>query len=83
MLKVTLKRSLIGRPETQRRTVRALGLRKINSVSILPDVPTVRGQIFKVKHLVSVEETADVEKKVDVKKGPAIAEKIVESEVAK
>ena len=74
MLKVTLKRSLISRPETQRRTVRALGLRKVNSVSILPDVPTVRGQIFKVKHLVSVEEVADVEKKVDVKKGPAIAE---------
>ena len=83
MLKVTLKRSLIGRPETQRRTVRALGLRKLNSVSILPDVPTVRGQIFKVKHLVGVEEIADVEKKVEVKKGPAIAEKIVESEVAK
>jgi len=83
MLKVTLKRSLIGRPETQRRTVRALGLRKVNSVSMLPDLPTVRGQIFKVKHLVCVEEIADVEKKVDVKKGPAIAEKIVESEVAK
>ena len=74
MLKVTLKRSLISRPETQRRTVRALGLRKVNSVSILPDVPTIRGQIFKVKHLVSVEEVPDVEKKVDVKKGPAIAE---------
>ena len=74
MLKVTLKRSLISRPETQRRTVRALGLRKVNSVSILPDVPTIRGQIFKVKHLVSVEEVPDVAKKVDVKKGPAIAE---------
>ena len=78
-LKVTLKRSLIGRPETQRKTVRSLGLRKLNSFSILPDVPTIRGQVFKVKHLVSVEEIADVEevvtdKKVDVKKGPAIAE---------
>ncbi|UCD36581.1 MAG: 50S ribosomal protein L30, partial [Nitrospiraceae bacterium] len=30
MLKITLKRSLIGRPEKQRRVVRALGLRKIN-----------------------------------------------------
>jgi len=79
-LKVTLKRSLIGRPETQRKTVRALGLRKLNSFSILPDVPTIRGQVFKVKHLVSVEEIVEVEekvvadKKVDVKKGPAIAE---------
>ncbi len=85
-LKVTLKRSLISRPETQRKTVRSLGLRKINSFSILPDVPTIRGQIFKVKHLVAVEEIADDAaeekvvdvKKVDVKKGPAIAEKVVD-----
>ncbi|MBR1581280.1 MAG: 50S ribosomal protein L30 [Selenomonadaceae bacterium] len=55
-LKVTLKRSLIGRPETQRKTVKALGLGKLNSFSILPDDPCVRGQIFKVKHLVAVEE---------------------------
>ena len=89
-LKVTLKRSLISRPETQRKTVRSLGLRKINSFSILPDVPTIRGQIFKVKHLVAVEEISDEDaakfekksvkvdaedkKAVNVKKGPAIAE---------
>ncbi len=58
-LKVTLTRSLIGRPETQRKTVRSLGLRKLNSTSTLPDVPTIRGQIFKVKHLVTVEEVAE------------------------
>ena len=58
-LKVTLKRSLISRPETQRRTVKALGLGKINSFNILPDDPCVRGQIFKVKHLIAVEEVAD------------------------
>ena len=52
-------RSLIGRPETQRKTVRSLGLRKLNSTSTLPDVPTIRGQIFKVKHLVTVEEIAE------------------------
>lgn len=55
-LKVTLTRSLIGHPETQRKTVRALGLRKTNSCVIVDDVPTIRGQIFKVKHLVTVEE---------------------------
>ena len=55
-LKVTLKRSLIGRPETQRRTVHSLGLNKINSVSELPDNPAIRGQLFKVKHLIAVEE---------------------------
>lgn len=76
MLKVTLKRSLISRPESQRNTVRSLGLRKVNSSSILPDSPSIRGQIFKVNHLVTVEEVPDELKKVDVSKRPAIAEKI-------
>ena len=67
-LKITLVRSLIGRPETQRRTVRSLGLRKLNSFSILPDEPTIRGQIFKVKHLVKVEEVADEAEKVSIEK---------------
>lgn len=58
-VKVTLKRSLIGRPETQRKTVRALGLRKINSVVELPDTPAIRGQLHKVEHLIQVEEIAD------------------------
>ncbi|MBQ7705085.1 MAG: 50S ribosomal protein L30 [Selenomonadaceae bacterium] len=58
-LKVTLTRSLIGYPETQRKTVRALGLRKINSERIFEDAPTIRGQLFKVKHLVKVEEIAE------------------------
>ena len=57
-VKVTLKRSLIGRPETQCRTVRALGLRKINSVVELPDNPAIRGQLHKVEHLITVEEQA-------------------------
>lgn len=55
-LKVTLVRSLISRPETQRKTVRSLGLHKLNSTSILPDSPTIRGQLHKVEHLVKVEE---------------------------
>ncbi|MCR5833759.1 MAG: 50S ribosomal protein L30 [Selenomonadaceae bacterium] len=58
-LKVTLVRSLISRPETQRKTVKSLGLHKMNSVSILPDSPTIRGQLHKVEHLVTVEEVAD------------------------
>lgn len=55
-LKVTLTKSLIGHPETQRKTVRAMGLRKTNSSVVVDDVPTMRGQIFKIKHLVKVEE---------------------------
>ena len=58
-LKVTLTRSLIGRPETQRKTVVSLGLGKMNSSSVLPDNAAIRGQIFKVKHLVKVEEIAE------------------------
>ena len=58
-VKVTLKRSLIGRPETQRRTVRSLGLHKANSVVELPDNPAIRGQLHKVRHLIQVEEIAD------------------------
>jgi len=58
-LKVTLRRSVIGRPDTQRRTVRSLGLTKINSVNELPDNPAIRGQLHKVRHLVEVEETAE------------------------
>ena len=58
-VKVTLTRSVIGRPETQRKTVRALGLRKINSVVELPDNPAIRGQLHKVEHLIKIEEIAD------------------------
>ena len=58
-LKVTLRRSVIGRPDTQRRTVRSLGLTKINSVNELPDNPAIRGQLHKVRHLVEVEEAAE------------------------
>ena len=58
-LKIKLVRSVIGRPETQRRTVRSLGLRKLNSEKILPDSPTIRGQIHKVEHLVKVEEVVE------------------------
>ena len=55
-LKVTLKKSVIGCPQDQKDTVKALGLRKINSTVIKPDNAAVRGQLFKVKHLVQVEE---------------------------
>ena len=55
-LKITLTRSLIGRPQTQRDTVKALGLRKLNSSVELPDNEAIRGQIHKVEHLITVEE---------------------------
>ena len=58
-VRVTLTRSLIGRPETQRNTVKSLGLRKRYSVTELPDTPAVRGQLHKVTGVITVEEIAD------------------------
>lgn len=55
-LKITLKRSLIGRPEDQRITVRSLGLRKTNHSVVQPDNAAIRGMVNKVSHLVQVEE---------------------------
>lgn len=55
-LKVTLTRSLIGHPQDQRATVKALGLKKINSVVEKDDNPAIRGMIHKIEHLVKVEE---------------------------
>ena len=57
-LKITLTRSLIGRPATQRATIKALGLKKLNSSVELPESESLRGQIHKVEHLVTVEEQA-------------------------
>lgn len=55
-LAVTLKRSLIGRPETQRKTVQSLGLRKLQQTVVHDDHPAIRGMINKVKHMVQVNE---------------------------
>lgn len=56
MLRVTLVKSAIGFSKDQKRTVTALGLNKLNSSNELPDNSAVRGMIFKIKHLVRVEE---------------------------
>ncbi|SFM34230.1 large subunit ribosomal protein L30 [Paenibacillus sp. 1_12] len=53
-LQITLKRSLIGRPETQRRTVVSLGLGKLNSTVIQQDNVAIRGMVNQVSHLVEV-----------------------------
>jgi len=58
-VRVTLRRSLIGRTETQRRTVWALGLRRVGAVRVHPLTPSLRGALLKVGHLVAVEEVAD------------------------
>mgnify|MGYP001123473126 FL=1 len=55
-LKITQIRSIIDRPERQKRTIKALGLGRPNYVKIHNDTPQIRGMIKKVSHLVKVEE---------------------------
>ncbi len=55
-LKITLIRSHIGRPCTQRSVLNGLGLSKVNRTVVLNDTPEIRGMIRKVEHLVRVEE---------------------------
>jgi len=55
-LKITLIRSLIGRPERQRATARALGLKKLRSTVTKEDTPQIRGMVNKISHLLEVEE---------------------------
>jgi large subunit ribosomal protein L30 len=58
-LKVTLTKSVIGSTDSQRATVRGLGLRKIRSTKVLNNTPAIRGMIKKVIHLVEVEEVTE------------------------
>jgi large subunit ribosomal protein L30 len=55
-LAITLTRSVIGRPEDQRITVKTLGLKKMHQTVVLEDNAAIRGMIGKVSHLVTVKE---------------------------
>lgn len=54
-IKITLVRSTIERPETQKRTVKSLGLGKLNSSVVRNDSPQIMGMVKKVSHLIKVE----------------------------
>jgi large subunit ribosomal protein L30 len=58
-IKVTLIHSVIGRKEDQKRTVKALGLRKISSSRVHNDTQMIRGMINKVSHLVKAEDVQE------------------------
>ncbi|GGE20818.1 50S ribosomal protein L30 [Marinithermofilum abyssi] len=58
-LAITLKRSMIGRPEKHRVTLRTLGLKKREQTVIQNDSPAIRGMINQVKHLVEVKEVQE------------------------
>lgn len=55
-LEITLNRSLIGRNETQVKTAKTLGLKKINSSVVHSDSPSLRGMINVVSHMITVKE---------------------------
>lgn len=60
-LRVTWTKSGIGYSRDQRRTLRALGFRRLNQTIEHDDTPSIRGMIFKVRHLVRVEEGSEAE----------------------
>jgi large subunit ribosomal protein L30 len=55
-IKVTLKRSGIGRDKYFTKVLQGLGLRRLNQTVLLKDTPEIRGMINKVSHMVAVEE---------------------------
>jgi large subunit ribosomal protein L30 len=55
-LKITLKRSVIGRSVKHRKIIRALGLKKINQSVIHNDTPSIRGMVQRVKHMLDIEQ---------------------------
>ncbi|HEY8884221.1 MAG TPA: 50S ribosomal protein L30 [Chloroflexota bacterium] len=58
-LRVSLERSVIGHPQDQKDTAHALGLRRMHQTVVLPDNPSVRGMLHKVRHLVKVQPVED------------------------
>ncbi len=61
MLQITLVRSPIGYNQRQKRTVRALGLRRMQQAVVRPDNPAIRGMVASIPHLVRVDEIEVVE----------------------
>ena len=59
-IKIKQIRSRIGSPKDQKRTLDALGLRKINQIVEHEETPSILGMVNKVKHLVSIIEDASV-----------------------
>jgi large subunit ribosomal protein L30 len=60
-IEITQVRSVIGRVESQRATMRSLGLRKIRQTVTMPDRPEIRGMVAKVAHLVEVRYPGDAD----------------------
>ena len=61
LLRITWIKSDVGYTRDQRRTVRALGLHRLNQSVEHKDSPSIRGMVVKVRHLVELEEGAEVD----------------------
>jgi large subunit ribosomal protein L30 len=60
-IRVTWRRSVIGRPEDQKKTIQGLGFKRLNQTLTLPDRPEIRGMIHRVGHLLEVVEGSERE----------------------
>lgn len=60
-IRITLVKSVIDRPETAKRTVAALGLKKINASVEVEATPQILGMVRRAGHLLKVEEIPSVE----------------------
>ncbi len=63
IVKITLKKGMIGKTETQKKIVKALGLRKFGTSAVHHKSPTINGMLDKVAHLVEVCEAKESDKK--------------------
>jgi large subunit ribosomal protein L30 len=59
-MKMRYKKSAIGYSKDQRDTVRSLGFTKLNQTIERPDTPSIRGMVYKVRHLVEVEGEGEI-----------------------
>lgn len=55
-LQITWKKSIIGRPDIQERTIRALGFHRLNETIEHEDTPQIRGMVNSIKHLLDFKE---------------------------
>ena len=60
-IRITQTRSGVGKPGVQRATLRALGLKHHQDTVVQPDNPAIRGMVFMVQHLVTVQDLAEGE----------------------
>ena len=73
MLRIRLVKSTVGHIPRNRRTVQALGLRKVRQEVLHHDTPSIRGMIHNVKELLHVEVVPDVAPTEDAPKAPKAA----------